>query len=271
MENPLKPQLILKTYPVMKNLFKLMLLLLVTVTTSCSNDDNNTGTSGFIVKLVDAPGDYASVFVNVQAIEAIVDGNAIQFNVEQPGPVDLLTLTGGNFAALLNENIPSGRLSQIRLILGEMENNILLEGETELRDLKTPSAQQSGLKLNVNYDLQPGVTYNFILDFNVDKSIVELGAGQGYILKPVIRVITEAESGAISGTVAPAMAATITATDGDTEITANTNTDTGEFLLYGVPAGTYTVVIETAGGDIVTVTDVVVEIGVTTPMETVNF
>lgn len=256
----------------MKNLFKFILCLFITGTTlvSCSKDDNNTGTSGFTVKLVDAPGEYESVFVNVQAIEAIVDGDAIQFNVEQPGQYDLLTLTGGNFAALLDENIPSGRLSQIRLILGEDDNEILLYGETERRDLKTPSAQQSGLKLNVNYDLQPGVTYDFVLDFNVDRSIVELGAGRGYILKPVIRVITEAESGAISGTVSPAVAATVTATDGDTEVTANTDVETGEFLLYGVPEGTYTVVIETGEGDIITVTDVVVETGVTTPMETVS-
>lgn len=256
----------------MKNLFKFMALLLITGTTlvSCSKDDNNTGTSGFTVKLVDAPGDYESVFINVQAIEAIVDGEAIQFDVDQPGPVDLLTLVGGNFADLLDENIPSGRLSQIRFILGEFDNEILLHGETERRDLKTPSAQQSGLKLNVHYDLQPGVTYDFVLDFNVGESIVQLGAGQGYILKPVIRVITEAESGAISGTVSPAVAATITATDGDTEINANTNVETGEFLLYGVPEGTYTVVIETAEGDIVTVEDVVVETGVTTSMEAVN-
>lgn len=249
-----------------------MLCLLVTGTTlvSCSKDDNN-GSSGITVKLIDAPGDYAEVLVNVQAIEVIVDGNPIQYDVVQPGQYDLLTLVGGNFAALLNENIPSGRLSQIRLILGNNDNELLLEGETSHRPLQTPSAQQSGLKLNVNYDLQPGVTYDFILDFNVEQSIVELGAGQGYILKPVIRTITEAESGAISGTVSPAMAATITATDGNTEITANTDINTGEFLLYGVPEGTYTVVIEPAEGNIVTVTDVVVETGVTTPMETVNF
>lgn len=257
----------------MKNLFKFMLCLLVTGTTlvSCSEDDNNTGTSGFTVKLVDAPGDYEEVWVNVQAIEVIVDGESTQYDVVQPGQYNLLTLVAGNFAALLDENIPSGRLSQIRLILGENDNELQIEGETDRRALQTPSAQQTGLKLNVNYDLQPGVTYDFILDFNVEQSIVELGAGQGYILKPVIRTVTEAESGAISGTVSPAMAATVTATDGvGTPVTANTDPETGEFLLYGVPEGTYSVMIEPSVGDMVTVTDVVVEIGVTTSMETVN-
>lgn len=258
----------------MKNLFNFILCFAIAATTlvSCSKDDDQKGTSGFTVKLVDAPGDYASVFVNVQAIEVIVDGNSIQYDVVQPGQYDLLTFVAGNFAALLDENIPSGRLSQIRLILGENDNELLLEGETERRALQTPSAQQSGLKLNVDYDLQPGVTYDFILDFNVEESIVELGAGQGYILKPVIRTITEAESGAISGVVTPAMAATITATDGvGTPITANTDIVSGEFLLYGVPAGTYTVVIVNADESTVTVEDVVVETGVTTSMDPVNF
>ncbi|MBZ9728774.1 DUF4382 domain-containing protein [Salegentibacter sp. JZCK2] len=258
----------------MKNVLKSILFLTVAATTlySCSSDDNNTGeTANISVKMVDAPGDYLNVFVNVQAIEVIVDGSPMEFNVNQPGQYDLLELTAGNFASLLDEDIPAGRLSQIRLILGEDGNEAVLNGETSPVDLKTPSAQQSGLKLNVNYDLQPGVAYDFILDFNVDESVVKLGADQGYILKPVIRVTTEAESGAIAGVVSPAMAASVTATDGETQVTANTNTETGEFLLFGVPEGTYTVLIESAEGEVITETDIVVEIGETTQMGTVNF
>lgn len=258
----------------MKNVLKFILILAVTATTlySCSSDDNNTGeTADISIKMVDAPGDYLNVFVNVQAIEVIVDGSPMEFNVNQPGQYDLLELTAGNFASLLEENIPAGRLSQIRLILGEEGNELVLDGETSPVELKTPSAQQSGLKLNVNYDLQPGVAYDFILDFNVDQSIVKLGAAQGYILKPVIRVTTEAESGAIAGVVSPAMAASVTATDGETEVTVNTNPETGEFLLFGVPEGTYTVIFESEDGDIITEADVVVEIGETTQMEPVNF
>lgn len=256
----------------MKNVFKFILLLVVTSTTliSCSSDDTGE-TANINVKMVDAPGDYLNVFVNVQAIEVIVDGSPMEFEVEEPGQYDLLELTGGNFASLLSEEIPAGKLSQIRLILGEEGNEAVLKGETDPVALETPSAQQTGLKLNVNYDLQPGVTYDFILDFNVGESVVKLGAAQGYILKPVIRVTTEAESGAISGLVSPAVAASVTAADGETEVVANTNAETGEFLLYGVPEGTYTVVVESAEGDVFTETDVVVETGSTTQLETISF
>lgn len=262
----------------MKNLFKFILCFVIagTALVSCSTDENQRDTAGITVKMVDAPGDFLEVLVNVQAIEVRVDGQTHQFSVARPGQYDLLELTGGNFAALLDEQIPAGRLSQIRLILGADGNAVVVEGATEgssnTLDLQTPSAQQSGLKLNVNYDLQPGVTYDFILDFNVHKSVVQLGAGQGLILKPVIRVTTEAESGAISGTVSPAQAATITATAGETVITAETD-ETGAYLLYGVPAGTYTVEIDPAAIEIENkiVTGVVVETGVTTQMETVGF
>lgn len=259
----------------MKKFFKFILCFVIagTALVSCSTNDTQSDTAGITVKMVDAPGDFLQVLVNVQAIEVIVDGEAIEFTVEEPGQYDLLELTGGNFASLLNENIPAGKLSQIRLILGADGNAAVVEGATEnsfiTLNLRTPSAQQSGLKLNVNYDLQPGVTYDFILDFNVHESVVQLGAGQGLVLKPVIRVTTEAESGAIAGTVSPAQAATITATSGETVVTAQTD-GTGAFLLYGVPAGTYSVEIKTETAT-QTVPDVVVETGVTAQLETVNF
>lgn len=254
----------------MKNLFKFLLCALIATTAfvSCSTDDGSGQTANLSVKLVDAPGEYAQVLIDVQGVEVIVDGDPIQLDTNT-GVYDLLTLTGGEFASLVNENIPAGRLSQMRLILGNNNTVILNDEAGTTADLKTPSAQQSGLKLNVHYDLEPGLSYEFILDFNVHESIVKLGAAQGYILKPVIRVTTEAESGAISGAVSPAVAASVTATDGETTVTANTDPETGEFLLYGVPEGSYVVLIEPAeesGLGEVSIPDVSVTTGVTTDL-----
>lgn len=215
------------------------------------------------VRLVDAPGNYENVFIDVQGVEAIVDDEIMMLDTNA-GIYDLLTLTGGEFVDLVNEEIPSGDLSQIRLILGD-QNLLVLEGGESV-NLQTPSAQQSGLKLNVNYDLQPGVAYEFIMDFNVDESIVIQGVS-GYLLKPVIRITTSAESGAISGSVEPNDSQTlVTATNDATgeEISAYIDEVTGEFLLYGVPDGTYTVLVESESGLSSTLSDVDVEIGVTT-------
>ncbi|MEG9327721.1 DUF4382 domain-containing protein [Salinimicrobium catena] len=246
----------------MKNVFKLFTCLAVIglAFTSCSTDDSKEG-AGFSVKLVDAPGDYEKVLVDVQAIEVILDGEAHELPVAEPGVYDLLELTGGVSAMLVETVLPAGKMSQMRLILGE-ENSVVANGDT--LELKTPSAQQSGLKLNVHQELQSGILYNFILDFNVAKSVVE-APGEGLILKPVLRAALEAQSGAISGVVTPAeVESLVTAKQDSLEISAHTAPDTGAFLLYGVPAGTYQVTVtpdSTSGFSPVIIEDVVVQKG----------
>lgn len=247
----------------MKYVLKLTMFLaaLGIMTASCSTDNSDEGV-GFSVKLVDAPGDYDKVLVDVQAIEVKLEEETIQIPVKEPGIYDLLELTGGVSAMLVETVLPAGQLNQIRLILGE--NNSVVSGGDTL-SLKTPSAQQSGLKINVNEELKPGLLYEFILDFNVDKSIVDSGKGQGLILKPVIRATLAAESGAISGSVIPAeVQSLVTATADSTEVAAYSDMETGAFLLYGVPSGTYTVTItpdSTSGKSPMVIDNVKVEKG----------
>ena len=97
-------------------------------------------------------------------------------------------------------------------------------------------------RLATNETLEGGIFYEFILDFDADKSIVNQGNG-GYSLKPVIRASTVAESGAISGTVNPSDFQTeVIAVSGELEITTYTDA-TGNFVLSGVPNGVYIVSI----------------------------
>lgn len=249
----------------MKNFNSLILIFaaLGMLFTGCSKDDEQENAQ-LTFTMVDAPGDYEAVKVEVTGVEVIIDGETIAVDVE-PQVYDLLELTGGVTALLGEGYFPAGQLSQIRLILGE-DNSVLLEGETEEADptsheLKIPSAQQSGLKLNVHYDLEAGVTYNFILDFNVEKSVVALPNDKGFILKPVIRTTTVAESGAISGTVVPTEESVLVTASSDATSTADDiaayTDETGSFLLYGVPAGTYEVTV----GDAVTIPNVEVVVG----------
>jgi hypothetical protein len=156
------------------------------------------------------------------------------------------------------------------LVLGS-ENSIVVDGQTY--PMSTPSAQQSGLKIQLNETLEGGIFYEFLLDFDVDRSIVAQGNGD-YSLKPVIRASTEAESGAITGNVLPVGTQTlVTATNGTDEISAYTNAS-GTFVLSGVPAGTYTLTYE---ADVnlnippVEVNGVEVSVGSVTTVETVVF
>lgn len=229
----------------MKSLLKISLIaLLIVGFTACSSDDdatNNDGNAKLSLRLTDAPGDYDAVFIDVQ--EVVIKYNGGQDDVTlgiNAGIYDLLELTAGVNVLLFNDEVPAGNISQIRLVLGD-QNTIVVDGQP--LPLDTPSSQQSGLKIQVNENLEPGILYEFMLDFDVDKSIVAQGNG-GYSLKPVIRATTAAESGAISGTIIPVGGLVmVTATNGPIEISSYTNL-AGEFLLSGVPDGTYTVAFQ---------------------------
>lgn len=254
-----------KFYVLSFSLITLMCFLL----TGCSdNDDSNNGTSRVMVRMTDAPGDYDAVNIDVQDImmKASTDTGdegwvSIKNNEFTPGVYNLLDLTGGVNILLADNIVPSGYLGQIRLVLGT-NNTVVKNGVTY--PLNTPSAQQSGLKLNVNQTLVGGVIYEFLLDFDVEHSIVVQAGGSGnYNLHPVIRVSTEATSGVIKGRISPVLTGyqvLASVQVGDTTVSAYAD-EAGLFQLNGIPAGTYTVTLtpETGSGKAVkTITGVVV-------------
>jgi len=249
---------------------------------SCNDNDDSTqsGTAKLMVKLTDGPGDYDEV--NIEVLDVLIKSSS---DTDEKGWVsigdtakvgegkiyDLLKLTGGANVILTDSLIPSGHLGQIRLLLGD-QNTVKVDGI--VHSLDTPSAQQSGLKLQINQTLTADITYNFLLDFDVDKSIVSSGNAGKYNLKPVIKVSTSAASGIIKGSISPVVDYKVLASVkvGDSEITAYAN-DQGVFQLNGVPTGTYDVTLTPdpdSGVAPKTITGVVVVNGETTNMEPVS-
>lgn len=244
---------------------------------ACSDDDNienGNDSARMSIKLVDDPGDYESVFVEVEDVVIKYNGDETETSIDDvnAGIYDLLELTGGASVLLADDEVPTGDISQIRLVLGD-ENTVVVNGETH--PLQTPSAQQSGLKVQVNETLEAGVLYEFILDFDVEESIVVQGNG-GYLLKPVIRASAEAETGAISGLVLPIGTQTLVTAENETtgeEISTYTDAN-GIFMLNGVPEGTYTLTFEAdseLGFEPIVISGVEVEVGSTTEVEDVTF
>ena len=261
-----------------------LLLAAVALTSfySCSdNDDNNIedDTARLTVRMTDAPGDYDAVFVEVEdvMIKADLEGGEegwTSLGNVQTGTYDLLTLTGGVTQLLAEADVPAGHLGQIRLILGN-NNTVVINGESQ--PLSTPSAQQSGLKLQVNQELEAGEDYEFLLDFDVDQSIVTAGSSGGFILKPVIRVSATADTGMIIGEVHPSavggigLQSVVRATNANNTVSAYTDAN-GAFVLNGVPAGTYQVTVTpeaTSGLSVKTLSNVEVTTGTTKDLETI--
>lgn len=262
---------------------------------SCDNNDNGSQnqsaeTSKLMIKMADAPGDYDAV--NVEVLDVMIkastdsgdDGWISVGDKAQVGEgkiYDLLKLTGGTNILLTDSLVPSGNLGQIRLILGD-QNTVVVGGNSFA--LKTPSAQQSGLKLQVNQNLTAGTTYEFLLDFDVNKSIVSTG-NSSYILKPVIRVSTKEASGIIKGVVSPAVDYQVLASvqQGEQVFSAfvkiddkdgDTTDGDGAFQIDGIPSGTYTLTLTPdplSGKAPITVANVVVVNGQTTDVGNVTF
>lgn len=224
----------------------LPLLVLLFTLTACDDPINDSPISPVApsveIRLTDEPGDYEKVIIDVVDVQVKFDGDWIDFDTDYAGSYDLIELTAGIDTLLAVSEFPAGDLKEVRLILGD-DNFVQIEGE--LIALRTPSAQQSGLKIKLeDAVLIPGQAYTLLLDFDAGRSIVRAGNSGNYNLKPVIRAElfpVDRPGGAIAGIVAPAEGQYVFAyqTPGDTLGTyAN---DDGIFRFVSIPAGSYTV------------------------------
>jgi len=130
-----------------------------------------------------------------------------------PRTVDILTLRFQQ-EILGTITLPAGTYNQVRLILepnptgqGTPANYVILKSDLLTKiPLKTPSAQQSGLKVLGRFEVKPGIINAILLDFDPNTAIVIRGNGD-YNLKPTgIRIVQPAGPltsffGSLSGTV----------------------------------------------------------------------
>jgi hypothetical protein len=205
------------------------------------------GTSGpgaLRVALTDAPAcGFDQVNVTVDRVRvhqsstaADTDGGWVDVPVVGgPRKVDLLSLTNGVLMELGETTLTAGYYSQIRLVLASndsvpMSNTVKPTGGVET-EMKTPSAQQSGLKLINGFTVAPGAVTDIVLDFDACKSIVRRGNGS-FGLKPVIRVTPRA-LGEIVGYVETGVAGVTVSAQKDGVVIRATAPDpaTGKFTL----------------------------------------
>lgn len=233
-----------KNYPMKKKFFltaAASAIICLFVFISCSKNDNNTnGKARLQVFLTDDPGNYDAVNIDVQDVQINLttdtEGGWQSLPGVAKGVYNLLDLVDNKDTLLVNADIAAGKVQQIRLVLGD-NNSIIVDGvETAL---ETPSAQQSGLKLNIHQDIDAGLVYKMTLDFDVSRSIVTTGSGK-YILKPVIRTALESVGGSLKGVVAPTDVLTnVRAIQGTDTIAGTFTGPTGGYWIGGLAAGTY--------------------------------
>lgn len=226
-----------------------VLLLVSMLTWSCKEEIGNNeapdNQAHLIVRLTDGPGHFQEVNIDIEDIQVNAgdDDSGWKSIDTREGIYDLLKLRNGLDTLLAEIDLPAGKISQIRLVLSD-DNTVRVKNKLE--DLSTPSAQQSGLKVQVHMDLQEGKRYEILLDFDAARSIVPTGP-HGFNLKPVIRAIVEEqgqnqEPGSIGGRINPVEAMpTIYAILGADTVSTTANNE-GEFLIQGLDGGSYRVV-----------------------------
>jgi hypothetical protein len=202
------------------------------------------------VYLTDNPANYDKVNIDIRQLfinTADSSGSGwVEIPLNNPGVYNLLDFRNYLDTLLGTIDLPAGKISQMRMVLGP-NNSVITGGNTY--DLQTPSAQQSGLKFNIHTEMLEGITYHIWIDFDAGNSVVKAGNSGKYLLKPVIRTFTMASGGAIRGVVLPDAAnAWIYAIKGaDTVASAKPNTG-GSFLIRGVPEGTYVLLLDGNNG-----------------------
>jgi hypothetical protein len=195
----------------------------IALLSACSDSGSGGGSGSFSLGVTDAPVDEAdSVVVGFTAVELLdaEGGVALRFDLDETQQVDLLAQQGDNqFFLVQDEQIPAGVYEEVRLIVAEQTNAscnaaqanperpsyITIDG-TDF-PLIVPSGGQTGLKVRGPLTIAAGGSAAYTVDFDLRKSIAERGATGCYNLRPVLRVVDNAQVGTLTGSVDPALLA----------------------------------------------------------------
>jgi len=205
---------------------------------------SSVGSGTLAVRLSDAPDpSITALNVTIPKVQANINGRWT--DVAAPNQTYNLLDLAKNDVLLGQANLPSGTYTQVRLFV----SSATVTDSTGTHDVTVPSGSQTGLKINVDYDLNPNEVTTILLDFNVDKSLVKQGNGQ-YRLQPVIPAVVKVLSGTVTGVASDGTAtltnASVTAKylsgssyAAGTEVNTSASLSDGTFKVWALLPGTY--------------------------------
>lgn len=187
-------------------------------------DGGGTGSDGrrLTLRLTDAPGDLDQAWVRVEAVRLVGDadgdgGGSVELLSTPTGWIDLLTLSGGGTATLVDGAVvPAGKYQQLRFVVcdayvvtkdGDVyatRDSELPAGVTADGQLQAPSFCSSGLKVKLpagGVDLTED-SQVMVVDFDVSQSFGHQAGGSGrWVMHPVLRATNVEFAGGVAGTV----------------------------------------------------------------------
>jgi len=158
--------------------------------TGCDMLSGSDTEGRMVVRMQDNPDDIAEAWVTIERLELVGDDGIVLLS-DEVQEYDLLTLQDGVTATLADTPIPAGAYSQLRIIVAE-EAEVLLVDEETLVTLKVPSGTETGIKVQLTeFEIaSDSDLVEVLVDFDVAQSFVKAGAAGKYIFKPVIKPLT---------------------------------------------------------------------------------
>lgn len=192
---------------------------------SACGGSTTSGNGEFSLGITDAPVDGAdAVVVTFTDVELLAADNTVRrkYTFTTPQSVDLLDFQGAQQRFLVGDandgvELPAGEYDSLRLTVASQTNancnsakadpnypNYVLVNGVKF-PLIVPSGGSSGLKVRGPLIVAAGERAAYTVDFDLRKSLAERGATGCYNLRPVLRVVDNAEVGTLTGTVDPAL------------------------------------------------------------------
>jgi hypothetical protein len=198
-----------------------MAMLLLSLGACGGGGGDGSQTGRMTLSVTDAPVDEAeSVVVQFSGV-AFKRAGAAAETVETLTPatrqIDLLEYQEGRAALLLDGvTLPAGDYEWVRLIVDNqpgVRDSYLVRTSGEECELRVPSGAESGLKLNRGFSLPADGSIALTIDFDLRKSIhappgqrgTAPDCTQGYLMRPTLRIVDDANVGAIAGSVDSAL------------------------------------------------------------------
>lgn len=249
-----------------------LLVAFMLIFSACTKNGINASGGGKVsIYLTDGPGEFDSVFIDIQKVEVKIDtstgdrnnddrckndddrddhqkrrddyGEWVDINFT-PSIIDVLSLRNGVETKLGDANIATGTVRKIRITLGT-QNRVVKNGVTSTLELRNETNNFLYVKLYDKHRERNTDNSNVSVwvDFDVANSIYEKD-GKFY-LKPVLRPFNNKNFGEVEGKVLPLEAkAVVRITNGAGFNGVALPNRKGEFKLRGLEPGTYTVTFE---------------------------
>ena len=160
---------------------------------------------------VNNPEAYVAINITIYKIQIHLageneedEGEWIEWILTEPTEYNLIELKDKSIL-LSEEELASGKYTQIRIFITESSILVEKDEETESEDIKLievenevdfetfdveiPSVYQTGIKLIHPFEIIEAESTELTLDFDAEKSIIKTGNGS-YKLMPVIKIVT---------------------------------------------------------------------------------